>query len=449
MNKFSLGSRHYLLAIFSLAISSIPRVWVFLNYPFAFGNDSATYIHLANSLRNNLGFAKYNGTRTPGYPLFILMTGNGEFTYFTQLVLGLLTTLLIYILVWRLTKNAWLAFFLSLAHSLNLGQLFFEASLLSEASSTFLFFLTLLLAQEIYCQLSKSAANDNSRLVGISILFGVVSLLMAAIRPLFLPVPFIAVLFIFWQNKFTVLGRSISTSLLMILPLTIATLTWVSYIYLKFHILGLDAMGGYHLVNHTSSFFEKAPAEYQQITDIFLKYREIKVAETGSAVNTIWDAIPELMKTTKLNYYSLGRTMGTISSTLIKENPREYWTNIAKGWFWFWKVGVFWLPNSIADATTRLVLNTLLQAERAALIAINAFFVFIPIVTFSAKVRKIFTKEVFLLFGTTLIWVTSVLQTFAEHGDNPRFLAPAQSLVVLLVTIYHVQLIWKPANEQK
>jgi hypothetical protein len=39
------------------------------------------------------------------------------------------------------------------------------------------------------------------------------------------------------------------------------------------------------------------------------------------------------------------------------------------------------------------------------------------------------------------IWVASVLQTLLDHGDNPRFLVPLQSLVVLWVLWYGWQLL--------
>ncbi len=39
------------------------------------------------------------------------------------------------------------------------------------------------------------------------------------------------------------------------------------------------------------------------------------------------------------------------------------------------------------------------------------------------------------------IWITSILQTLLDHGDNPRFLVPLQSLVVLWVAAFILQLV--------
>jgi hypothetical protein len=38
-----------------------------------------------------------------------------------------------------------------------------------------------------------------------------------------------------------------------------------------------------------------------------------------------------------------------------------------------------------------------------------------------------------MLAAAGTVWVSSVLQTLFEHGDNARFLVPAQMLVVYVV----------------
>ena len=126
-----------------LAAAVLVRAGLWFSYPVAQGNDTPTYQHLALSLRNNQGFERYNGTRTPGYPIFLMLAGSDRRAYFVQLCLGVLTTLLIFYIAWRISLRAWFAALLALAHTLNLGQVFFEATLLSEAVATFLLFLAL------------------------------------------------------------------------------------------------------------------------------------------------------------------------------------------------------------------------------------------------------------------------------------------------------------------
>jgi hypothetical protein len=47
----------------------------------------------------------------------------------------------------------------------------------------------------------------------------------------------------------------------------------------------------------------------------------------------------------------------------------------------------------------------------------------------------------FLWFLLGTIWLTSIAQTLLDHGDNPRFLVPVQSLVVLVVFYWGTKLI--------
>lgn len=416
---------------------------MWINYPFLLGNDTPTYIHLANNLRNNLGFAKYNGTRTPGYPFFILLTGSNANLYLLQLALGLVTSLLIYLLLLKLTKQHTLALLGSAAHSLNLGQLFYEGAMLSEALSAFFLFACVWL---FYKLLNESLSNKRTL---YALIIGVLSLIMATIRPLFLIFPFTAALFTLrWDSKPSFF-RSLVQAIILGLPTALGLVVWVAFIYTRFNVLGLDAIGGYHVVNLTSSFFELAPEKYAVITEVFLKYREIKVAQTGTPINTIWDAIPELMTVTKLNYYALGREMGAVSSELIRQNSGLYVNNLVKGWLWFWKVGVLWDPSSISAPIARRALPIIMTIERMVLIALNGVFLIGSAAHVMPKIRKFLQPTNFTYFLIAFIWFTSILQTFAEHGDNPRFLAPAQSLIVVILLIWVYRLVEWRKNEKR
>lgn len=440
MHSRLLGGKNRLFLIFAITIAVISRLWLWLNYPLAHGNDTPTYLHLANNLRNNLGFAKYNGTRAPGYPFFILLTETEQNLYLTQLGLGIIVSILIFLLTLRLTNSGVAALIGSAAHSINLGQIFYEASMLTEAVSTFFFFICLTL---LFKLLEKTENRDitNSFLI---LLLGLLSLVMASVRPQFLIFPFIAGLFMLRWSDRSAFFRSITLVIWLITPTMIALTAWVWFIYTRFNVVGLDAIGGYHIVNHTSSFFELAPQKYSQITEVFLRYREVKIAETGTSVNTIWDAIPELMKITKLNYYALGREMGTISNELIRLYPEKYLANLVKGWFWFWKVGVFWEPTQLSPSTLRPALEIVMYVQRMFLILLNGIFLAGSLVHLLPKARQILKPSRFTIFVIAFIWITSILQTFAEHGDNPRFLAPAQSLIVVTVLVWGTQILkWR------
>lgn len=419
---------------FVLAAAVLVRAGMWFTYPVALGNDTPTYQHLALSLRNNGGFDRYNGTRTPGYPIFLLLAGSDSQAYLIQLCLGLLTTLLVFYIAWQVSQRAWFAGLMALTHTLNLGQLFFEGALLSESLATFLLFLALASLAWMLRRGRAAGGTASAGKVGLVALgLGLVSAALALTRPLFAFIPFWGAFFLlfFWHPA--ALKWRLGAAALAAMPALISLLVWVNFIHTQFNVIGMDSIGGYHLVNHTSSFFELAPDEYAAVRDTFLKFRSQRMAETGSPVNTVWDAIPELMRQTGLNYYALGRLMGTISSGLIRAHPWLYARNLVLGWWWFWRVGFFWLPDTFTSPLPGRLLPGLMLAERLALIGVNFTFLGGSVALLWRGVRRRFNMDLFLWFALSAVWVTSILQTLAEHGDNPRFLAPMQSLVLLVV----------------
>jgi hypothetical protein len=49
------------------------------------------------------------------------------------------------------------------------------------------------------------------------------------------------------------------------------------------------------------------------------------------------------------------------------------------------------------------------------------------------KIRQMVRITPLIWFSMGAVWIASVLQSLLDHGDNPRFLIPMQSLVVLIV----------------
>jgi hypothetical protein len=75
------------------------------------------------------------------------------------------------------------------------------------------------------------------------------------------------------------------------------------------------------------------------------------------------------------------------------------------------------------------------------MVVANAAFLLGSLALVSRKVRQILKMEAFIWFAASTVWLTSVIQTLLDHGDNPRFSVPTQSLVVFLVLWWSVQII--------
>ncbi|TFH34876.1 MAG: hypothetical protein E4G99_08575, partial [Anaerolineales bacterium] len=130
------SSRWWFISL--VALSLLIRLILWLSYePISYG-DSHSYLRLGEAVLG-LGQRGYDGTRVPGYPVFVAWLGlDPTRIWLGQMALGLVTSALLFWLGWRTTGRAWRGFLLGSLYSLIPGQLLFEANLLSETLTTFL-----------------------------------------------------------------------------------------------------------------------------------------------------------------------------------------------------------------------------------------------------------------------------------------------------------------------
>jgi hypothetical protein len=448
------------LAVVS-AVAFIERLLVILLYqPVAFG-DTPSYRRLADSVL--AGFAAYDGTRTPGYPAFLAVTGSDRTAWLVQLMLGFITTLLVFYLGWKLTGKAWFGGVVALAHTLNLSQLFFESNLLTESLTTFLMILT---TAGVFLWL----VYPRARTVWLAFGLGLVSTLTLLVRPLFIYLPFL-VLFFLWLFSRKTLRATMDDEassgekehrhqrptwhfgIALLLPVAILLGGWVTFIHARFNEWSLTTMTGYHLVQHTGSFFEYVPDEYASLRNTYIKYRDAQISEFGTQTNAIWDAIPEMSQVSGYSFYALSRVLTRISIQLILQHPFLYLKNVISGWWMFWRIPVYWSADALRYPWLADGLTPLIQVERAGIFFINLlfiasslFFMVNELVSAGRHKPSRFRSRVshpsvyifsWFLLGT--IWIASILQTLLDHGDNPRFLVPMQSLVILWVALFALQ----------
>ena len=424
------------------------RGWLWLSYRPVSYSDTHSYRRLANAIHNP-NWKGYDGTRTPGYPLLLALLGPDRRVYLGQLVMGLAITLLLFYLGWQVSDPArpggkvWLGTAAALAHTLNLGQLFFEADLLTETPTTFWILLTL--AGVVFW-----LHHPARRSVWLACGLGITSTAAALTRPLFIYLPFWILLFIVIEGRrlrfnFQTLTRA--TALLV--PVALLFGVWVNFIHGRFHDWALTTMTGYHLVQHTGSYFEYVPDKYAALRDTYIKYRDAQIAQHGTQANAIWDAIPEMTRVSGMTFFDLNRTLARISTRLILEHPDLYLKSSIEGWWMFWRPPFYWSPEAFRWQGMAAVIRPAVFLERLALFGVNLLFIFLSL---AAAVLAVLPKRIvprgegfarlhaiasslpssfWCLAGT--IWIASILQTMLDHGDNPRFLVPLQSLVVVLV----------------
>ena len=403
------------------------RTALYLGYTPASYSDTGGYRRLAVAALK--GWRDYDGTRPPGYPLLMALVGPDTTVYLVQLILGLATTLLFFWIGWKLTGSPAFGAAAGLAHTLNLGQLFFEANLLSESLTTF--WLALLLAFLVLAlRASPARALRGQRLLTWLFWLGVglCAALAGLTRSLFLFMPVWAALFLAalqtgWRARLAAL-------LAVLLPAAVLVGLWVNFMNTRYGIVGVTTMTGYHLVQHTGDYFELVPESDALLRDTFLSYRDEKIASTGTSANAIWDAIPEMMKVGRLDFHTLSNQLTRISVQLILAHPDRYLANAAEGWWLFWRAPVYWKPEGLGGL--RPALEGLVLVERGLLFGMNMLFLGSTLLALVWRRWRDWLKLTpFWVFVILTIWLTSILQTLPDHGDNPRFLIPLQTWVVL------------------
>ncbi|HCU57710.1 MAG TPA: hypothetical protein DF984_05730 [Anaerolineaceae bacterium] len=439
------GSKKNLTAWLTVVVvvALLLRVVLFLTYPEVSYSDTASYRRSANAVLN--GMVNYDGTRTPGYPAFMALLGPDRAVYVAQLVLGFCITLAWFYLGWKLSGRPFFGALAALAHTLNPGQILFEANLLTETLATFLLVLALAGAF-IWLEYPQR------RTIWLGLGIGLASSLATLARPLFIFMPIWLAVFLafsFKEKKLKIDWRPLVTILTVMVVLIGGWMNWVKN---RFDLFSLTTMTGYHLVQHTGYYFEDVPDEYAEIRDIYLEYRDARIEERGSQGNTIWDAIPAIIEATGYGFIPLSQILQKISIQLILTHPWQYLAHVLKGWWFFWRAPVYWDISAVSSAALAKALEYLILAARGLLFGANLVFILSSIGTvFSKRLRRLWSIRPFhwLLAGS--IWATAVASSLMDHGDNPRFLVPLQTAVVFWVLwlVWMSWTAWRTARTEK
>lgn len=220
----------------------------------------------------------------------------------------------------------------------------------------------------------------------------------------------------------------------VLLPVILLVGGWMRWIQVNYHVFSPSTMSGYHLVQHTGYYFEDVPDEHAVLRDIYLDYREQRIAERGTQGNTIWDAIPAMQEATGMNFYELSRTLQEISVQLILTHPFEFLFRVLRGWWLFWRAPVYWDSTVIVAPFWAGVMKVFITGARGLLFLINLVFILTTaaaVIFRRLRARWQLKPYLWLLAGS--VWATSIFSSILDHGDNPRFLVPLQTAVVFWV----------------
>ncbi|HNT55928.1 MAG TPA: hypothetical protein PKG95_14520, partial [Anaerolineaceae bacterium] len=184
-----MSTRSWLLIVSLGAV--VERLLLYLTYPPLAYKDTDAYRRLAGQVLE--GWATYDGSRMPGYPVFLAGLGADQTVYAVQLILGLLITLLFFYIGWRLTGKGWAAALFAAAYTLNPQQVLVEADLLSETLTIFFLALSLAALAALLCRPGRRPLGETLLLAGLA---GTAAGLAALTRTLFIFLPVLAAVFL-------------------------------------------------------------------------------------------------------------------------------------------------------------------------------------------------------------------------------------------------------------
>jgi hypothetical protein len=411
------------------AVGIIERAVLASTYaPVSYG-DSPSYMRLAEVLARSW-LKGYDGTRVPGYPAFLALLGLKPVAVWgTQMAIGVAISLLLFYVVLRSTQSAPWAFAAGVLYDVIAAQVLFEANLLSETLTT------LFLVGSLALFLTITPQRGLRRLLLFSAALGLAASLAGMVRTLFYFLPVFLMPFV-WLAAGGDWRRRLGAVAALSLPAVLILGGWIAWIHNHYGMLSPSTMSGYNLVQHTGSYFDDLPDSEAAIRDTYIKYRDQRLADRGVQTNAIWDAIPELTEKTGLSFFALSQKMETLSLQLILTHPLHYGRDVVTGWIAFWKAPVYWDPGSVHPAGLKSMYVAWGWLGRGISLMANAAFLVISLlVAASARLRRRWGIDRFLVLMAGTVWVSSIVQTLVDHGDNPRFLVPLQMFVVITVLI--------------
>jgi hypothetical protein len=399
--------------------------------------DTGTYTDLAHQLLSG-DFSNYEGRRTLGYPLLLIVAQSSPYTvWLIQTVAGLAISLCLFYIVHELTGSAALACLIGTTYNLNLTQLSYEAILLPETETTF-FVVTTIVALTLFHRRSK----NNRPVRSVLLLTGVLAGCAAMTRPQFVFLPIMVGIFASyhsfvarsqWKSAFVRASAVAAPGLLMILA-------WCSFNYSQIGHFTLSTHTGIGLMEHTIAFAELAPERYRTMRTILVKQRDVHLVETGRHTAT-WEAVPELKEVMGVSLPDLDRELLRLAAELIVTNPLKYAALVADAWVSFWLVSGPKGLDLIKPPILARVLDRLWRLEQPVLRAINACFLIFVVLAFLSRRFRQMTGWNFILTATsTIVLISSIFQAFLVGVDNTRYGVTVQPLIVLVVITagYHL-----------
>jgi hypothetical protein len=359
------------------------------------------------------------GDRVPVYPLFVALCGlNPRAIWCAQSILGILSSLMIFDMALRRTRNGLYAFVIGLACSLIPEILLYEFSVLTEVLTNFL----LVTIFWLISRRDTSERSDVRYLLGV----GTVATLAGLTRPLMIclvPV-FFGFLVPFLPLPQTLRRENIQKNLAFVLPVFVGILGWCAFNYFNTGYFTPTTRSGQQLLDQVDPYVYLAPQRFAVLRDAWLRSRQENNPFGGLTSEEVYEGVVlQMQRQTGETPEQVSHELTSLAVYLEIHHPILCLRRAELGWMQFWgqpSSDEFTWPPDGAMRLTAFVMamaNFLLRELKGTFLILALLS--IPCAFFYPKA---FTKLEYLTF-TIAVWV-SVFAAFTEYGDNRRFCVP-------------------------
>lgn len=420
MNRQEIG-----LISASILLAMGIRLFLIFTYQPLYGNDSPSYAALAEMIRTG-DFTGYDGRRTPGYPLFMLMLNyNNHWIRLAQNMAGCLSLLSIYLLARRFLPaiaSAVLLFFLALSIQFP----FYEAIIQTEALAGFA------IIASLYCFVVPGRHP-----VGRLLTASAIASLGVLVRPhLVIIPPLYGVLYLFrpHANRRLLLRGLVAIAL----PAAILVGGWVGFNDIKLSRPTFTTLPRGDMMAHMIPYVNDADEKYGAVKDAFVEaYAAMKDAVLAADDNRsgyMSFAYARIKATGGGSSLETSDIVHDMALDLIRKHPLGYVKNALGAWVRFWRVHIIVYPECFTGRPRwyDLSMAVWMPVKLGWLAANGLFFLFIPIWPF----LPMNAERRFLLSTLYALALTaSVSQALTQYYDSARFAVPFQPLVALAVAL--------------
>lgn len=422
--------------LFLVVIGLFSRVLIAITYSnqVSIFNDSQSYVPLAEQL-GAFNLDGYNGLRTPGYPLLLMLTGvNFSIVIIIQMLLGILSSIFLYKTSLKLIHHIPLALFNGLSLSFFLHILFYERAILTESLT--LFSLVVCLWYIVRIDFFKLKQKGTITYVQSGVL-GILIAIVFLIRPMFIVLTPLVIFCFLMNYRHLRLTAIISRAFLLCIP---AIMSYQGWSLLNFQNTGyksVTAFSGINLAQNCVFFADKASDSHADLRDLYVHKRDSVIAANGDVSMTVWRVYETLKAKENITVSELSQRFDPMTKELIKNNPSDYLQQVGVSWVHFWKESILWNHDKFKYKIPKNILTgTWLYIQTPILYIMNSVFLIISLLLIIAQIRKRIFHFDFHLFCVVLIVGSSLGQALVIYGNNGRFSIPFLPFIILIISHY-------------